>query len=595
MTQIPEVGRRGFIGLTVGAITALFIPGSAAARTAAQSAGLTPTMPASWPSATKWSSLASQVGNRLIKPKQPWAGLGLGPIPKRFFNPWYLQELPGATQSTGMFKAWKSTPSGYAIVVREESDIVAGVNFARENKVRLVVKGTGHDYYGRSTGPRDSLLIWTHHLRDITVHQRFLAKGAPKGTEGVTAVTTSAGNRWLEAYKAASAAGLYIQGGGCTSVGACGGFALGGGFGSFSKRYGSGAAGVLELEVVLADGSIVIANKFHNTDLFWALRGGGGGTFGVVTHMTVLAHPEPKISGWISGPIVAKSDAAYKELLERYVSFVASTLSTPVYGEGVILNPDYGMATSYSGMNVMQVGTTFLDITTEQAEATWAPFLSELKARPNDFAVNVTFTSEPFSERWRPTEREAIFDDRAKAPSGYFWWKGNASEVAAYWGGYDGRGVPFAMTQGANAVVLAQALFDASRTSLVLWQTNKALHGEHPEARKRDKTTSINPAVFDNVAFITIGAWVQGKYPGLKGHEPSRAQSQSQHDGVMAASASLRGVTEIGGSYSNEGSYFEKDWKQQFWGSNYPRLLRVKTKYDPTNLFTVHKGVGSGD
>jgi hypothetical protein len=151
------------------------------------------------------------------------------------------------------------------------------------------------------------------------------------------------------------------------------------------------------------------------------------------------------------------------------------------------------------------------------------------------------------------------------------------------------------MTQGANAPVLAQALFDASRTSLVLWQTNKALYGEHPEARKRDKTTSINPAVFNNVAFITIGAWKQGKYPGLAGHEPVRAESQAQHDGVMAASASLRGVTEVGGSYSNEGSYFEKDWKQQFWGSNYPRLLRVKKKYDPTNLFTVHKGVGSGD
>jgi len=372
-----------------------------------------------------------------------------------------------------MFKAWKSTPSGCAIVVREESDIVAGVNFARENKVRLVIKGTGHDYYGRSTGPRDSLLIWTHDLRDITVHQKFVAEGAPKGMKGmkgVTAVTTTAGDRWLETYKTASAAGLYVQGGGCTSVGACGGFALGGGFGPFSKRYGS------------------------------------GGTFGVVTHMTVLAHPEPKISGWIAGPIVAKSDAAYRELLERYVSFVASTLSTPVYREGVILNPDYAVATSYSGMNVMQVGTSFLDITTEQAEVAWAPFLSELKARPNDFDVNVTFTSEPFAERWRPTEREAIFDDRAKAPTGYFWWKGNASEVAAYWGAYDGRGVPFAMTQCANVVVLAQALFDASRTSLVLWQTNKALHGEHPEARKRDKTTSIYPAVFDNVAFITIGA-----------------------------------------------------------------------------------------
>jgi FAD/FMN-containing dehydrogenase len=151
------------------------------------------------------------------------------------------------------------------------------------------------------------------------------------------------------------------------------------------------------------------------------------------------------------------------------------------------------------------------------------------------------------------------------------------------------------MTQGASAAVLAKALFTASRTSLILWQTNKALYGEHPEAKARDLTTSINPAVFDNVAFITIGAWKQGKYPGVAGHEPNATESQAQFDGVMSASAVIRTVTEAGGSYSNEGNYFESDWRRQFWGSNYPRLLRVKRKYDPTNLFRVHKGVGSGD
>jgi FAD/FMN-containing dehydrogenase len=551
---------------------------------------------AGWPDPRAWDDLRRSVGRRLIRPRQPWARLGPGPIPSRFFNPWFLEERSGATQSTGMYRAWTSTPSSYAVAAREISDVVAGVDFARKNGVRLVVKGTGHDYYGRSTGPRESLLIWTHHMRGITVHDSFVPEGAPAGTKPVPAVTTTAGNRWLEAYTAASAKGLYIQGGGCTSVGACGGFALGGGFGSFSKRYGSGAAGVLELTVVLADGSVITVNEHRHPDLFWALRGGGGGTFGVVTSMTLLAHPEPSISGWISGPITAKSDAAFRELIQRYVEFCGSTLSTPVWGEGVILNPDYGMASQVNtGLNVMQIGTTFLDIPTEEAQAAWEPFLAPLRNRPDDFSVEVSFSSQPFAKRWKPTEREAIFDDRPGAPKGYFWWKGNASEVAAYWGGYDGRGVPFSMTQGANAAVLAQALFDASRTSLILWQTNKALYGEHPEAKSRDRTTSINPAVFDNVAFITIGAWKQGRYPGVRGHEPVPAESQAQFDGVMSASAILRSVTEKGGSYSNEGNYFETDWRQQFWGSNYPRLLRIKRKYDPTNLFRVHKGVGSSD
>ena len=598
MTEIPPLRRRTFLGLaagaTAGAAAAAAMPAMPATSASAAPESATR---AAWPGKQAWEQLRRQVGGRLIRPMQPWANLKPGvDVPAKFKNPWYLEEQAGATQSTGMYKAWQSTPSGYAVAAESGKDIQAAINFARRNDVRLVVKGTGHDYYGRSCGPSDSLLIWTHNMRQVTVHDSFVPKGAPPGISGVPAVTTTAGNRWLEAYKIASANGLYIQGGGCTSVGACGGFALGGGFGSFSKRFGSGAAGVLELTVVLANGTIVTANAYQNDDLYWALRGGGGGTFGVVTHMTYLAHPEPSISGWIGGPITATSDAAYLELLQRYVEFAGSTLTDPKWGEGVILNEAYAMAEEFdTGLNVMQVGTTFLDITTEAAEAAWEPFLAPLRTRPEDFTVDVKFSSQPFRNRWNPTTREAIFDNRRNAPAGYFWWTGNAAEVGAYWGAYDGRGVPWSMTQGGKARELAQGLFDASRTSLILWQTNKALYGEHPEAKERDLTTSINPAVFDNVAFITIGAWKQSKYPGIAGHEPDRAVSQAQFTGVMTASEFVHEATPGGGSYSNEGNYFQDNWQTEFWGSNYPRLLRVKKRYDPTNLFRVHKGVGSED
>ena len=594
MTQAPDVHRRTFLGLAAGA-TAGAVASSALPARAAEVGPAASGPYDRWPDSRTWGELRREVGRRLIRPEQPWARLKPGSdVPKKFVNPWYLEEQPGATQSTGMFKAWRSTASGYAVAAESAEDIQAAVNFARRHRVRVAVKGTGHDYYGRSCGPRRSLLIWTHNMRKITVHEAFVPRGAPAGTAGVPAITTTAGNRWLEAYKVASANGLYVQGGGCTSVGACGGFALGGGFGSFSKRFGSGAAGVLELTVVLANGKVVTANAYQHPDLYWALKGGGGGTFGVVTHMTYLAHPEPTISGWIGGPITANSDDAYRELLQRYVEFAGSTLSDPIWGEGVILNEPYAMADEFDqGLNIMQVGTTFLDISTEAAESAWEPFLAPLRARPEDFTVDVKFSSQPFRNRWNPTTREAIFDNRRNAPAGYFWWTGNAAEVGAYWGAYDGRGVPWSMTQGANARTLAQGLFDASRTSLILWQTNKALYGEHPEAKARDEQTSINPAVFDNVAFITVGAWKQGKYPGIEGHEPDRAVAQSQFDGVMTASAFVHQATPGGGSYSNEGNYFQKDWQTEFWGANYPRLLRIKKEYDPTNMFTVHKGVGS--
>lgn len=567
--------RRSFLALGAAASAVLLAPTVPASATPA----------GSWPSASTWARLRSQVGGRLIRPQAPWATLRASQaVPERFLNPWFLEEEPGATQSTGMYKAWNSTPSRYAVAAESAADIVAAVNFARENNVRLVIKGTGHDYFGRSCGPRNSLLIWTHNMRKITVHDAFVPKGAPAGTAPVTAVTTTAGNRWLEAYKAATEADLYIQGGGCTSVGACGGFALGGGFGSYSKRFGSGAAGVLEIEVVTADGKVRTCNKYKNSDLFWALRGGGGGTFGVVTHMTLLAHPIPTISGWIAGPITAKTDDGYRELIRRYLEFVRDVANDSAYGEGVIFA---------KGENTAQVGTSFLDLTEEQARAQWATFLDPLRARPEEFSVDIRFSTRPFNRRWTPQEGEAIWDNRKNAPKGYFWWTGNASEVAAYWGGYEGRGVPHETLASDRVGNLAEAIFQATRTSLVLWQTSKALYGESPEARARDEETSLNPAVFNNTAFVTLGDWQQAVYPGIRGHQPDRSEAQEQFDGVSGAMDFIKAATPGGGSYANEGSYFTKEWQSEFWGANYPRLLSIKKKYDPGNLFRVHLGVGS--
>ena len=72
-------------------------------------------------------------------------------------------------------------------------------------------------------------------------------------------------------------AGRYVQGGGCTTVGVAG-LVQGGGFGSFSKAFGTAAASLLEAQIVTADGKVRVANAVQEPDLFWALKGGGGGT-----------------------------------------------------------------------------------------------------------------------------------------------------------------------------------------------------------------------------------------------------------------------------------------------------------------------------
>ena len=270
----------------------------------------------SWPTTATWDTLKSQVSGRLIQvasPLQPCiddpSGGQCASVLKDLQNPFFNEDQPGATQTTGWADAWDAAVSPYAVAAESAEDVAAAVRFARAHGVRLVVKGTGHDYLGRSNAP-NSLLIWTHNMRDVTVQDDFRIAGG--SGPGQPAISVGAGTRWLEAYEAATQHGRYVQGGGCTSVGAAGGFIQGSGFGSFSKRFGTGAAGVLEYEVVTADGTIVIANDAQNQDLFWALRGGGGGTFGVVTRVTLLSHPIPQVGGLVGGSIKAHSDNAFR-------------------------------------------------------------------------------------------------------------------------------------------------------------------------------------------------------------------------------------------------------------------------------------------
>jgi FAD/FMN-containing dehydrogenase len=111
------------------------------------------------------------------------------------------------------------------------------------------------------------------------------------------AVSVGAGAIWLHVYDAVTTkAGRYVQGGGCTTVGVAG-LVQSGGFGNFSKNYGTAAASLLEAEVVTADGEVRIANDCSNPDLFWALNGGGGGTFGVVTRLTLKTHEARRAGG----------------------------------------------------------------------------------------------------------------------------------------------------------------------------------------------------------------------------------------------------------------------------------------------------------
>ena len=85
----------------------------------------------------------------------------------------------------------------------------------------------------------------------------------------------------------------------------------------------------------------------------------------------------------------------------------------------------------------------------------------------------------------------------------------------------------------------------------------------------------------------------QYKYPGVSEREPSPEVARDLGDALDRAMGFIKDVTPGAGTYSTESDFFLEDWQQNQWGSNYPRLLSIKKRYDPTNLFRVHHGVGS--
>ena len=156
-------------------------------------------------------------------------------------NPYWIGDQPAGTQVSGWLDAWTPAPSAYVVKARNAADVAATVTFARQNNLRLVVKGGGHSYLGTSNAA-DSLLIWTRAMSRVTLHDAFVGQGCAGHSAPAPAVSCEAGAVWMDLYNAVTTAGnRYVQGGGCTSVGVAG-LVQSGGFGSFSKAFGTAAA-----------------------------------------------------------------------------------------------------------------------------------------------------------------------------------------------------------------------------------------------------------------------------------------------------------------------------------------------------------------
>jgi len=576
------MSRRHFMkaGLAVAAGALFRVPAARAAPAIQARPG-----ESAWPEPDDWAGLKASAGGRLSPVQVP--DLTDPAASKLLANPFWLGDQAGLSQSSGWLDAWQATPGAYVVAAETAADIAAAVRFARLHRVRLVVRGGGHSYLGASTAP-DSLMVWTRPMRQVTVHEAFTPEGSRVAP--VPAVSLGAGCIWLDAYKAVTTgAGRYVQGGGCTTVG-CAGLVQGGGFGSHSKAFGTAAASLLEAEVVTADGKVRIVNAHREPDLFWALKGGGGGTFGVITRLTLATHPLPETFGAVRLSIQAKSGEAYRRLLARFVDLYAAALHNPRWGEQAHFGPD----------NKLDVQMVFNGLTPAEARAAWQPLVDFCKASPADYegADSLLVLAMParhfwdaeFLKRFAPP-RVIHPDDRPGGSPSDFWWSGDGDQVGVFWHAFASAWLPSSLLEAPNREKLVDAWYAASRHSSLGLHFNKGISGAPDAALAATRDTAMNPDVVDAFALAIVAAAGPPAFKGLP--PPNTAVGRFNRKRVTACMDALRAAAPGAGAYVNECDFFQPDWQRAFWGSNYPRLEAVKRRYDPDGLFTVHHGVGT--
>jgi FAD/FMN-containing dehydrogenase len=553
---------------------------------------------AAWPAAAQWEKLKEAVGGRLIKVRSLFGeceldqkGAACLEAIQNVHNPYYIGDQPGGTQLSGWLDAWQPATSPYAIVANNAGDIVAGVNFARENNLRLVVKGGGHSYQGTSNAP-DSLLIWTRKMTRCELHDAFVPRNCETTQKPVPAVTVESGAVWMDVYDAVTTkGGRYVQGGGCATVGVAG-LIQSGGFGSFSKTFGLASAGLLEAEVITSDGKLRIVNACSDPDLFWALKGGGGGTFGIVAKMTLRTHELPARFGDVSLTLKAKTDDSFRNLVTAFLRFYAEQLFNPHWGESVNIRRS----------NTLSVNMVFADLEKEAAEGVWHRFIANA-TKDSNVSVSSDFTFEIMDARnWWDVDYlqkysigSVTADPRPGSPKSHAWWTGDSGQVGAFMHSYQSVWLPSALLKADAINRLSDALFASSRQWSVGLHFNKGLAGASPDVVAAAKGTAMNPKVADAFALAIIASDGPAAYPGFPGPAPNVSDARREVAEMSMAMDELRQLVREPGSYVSEGDYFDRRWQSSFWGENYPRLRAIKDKYDPDGLFYVHHGIGSDD
>ncbi|THU91906.1 FAD-binding domain-containing protein [Dendrothele bispora CBS 962.96] len=524
-----------------------------------------------WPNDNEFSQLRSKLSRQLISPVPPestcypasnpsgnctdvelnttngrWrsdqAGSMQSPNFETFIFPNGTIEACFLNTSLG-FPCGQGSVPPIGVDARTVEDIQAAVAFAVKHDLRLVVKNTGHDYLGRSSA-RGAFMIWTHHLKNITHNPNFVPEGASE-SETYNALTLQSGVQWFEAYDAAQANGRMIVGGLSAggSVGSAGGWISGGGHSAFAPRHGLGVDNVIQFTIVVASGEHLTANAHINSDLFWAVRGGGGGTYGILTSVTYRTHEiTPLIGIFFAGNF--SSAAVGKNVVSEFTKFCPN-----------ISDLEWGGYTTLSNAGI-----------------------SSLIVAPNASWADVNATMDPLFNVLHNASADAItltipFD-------GFFSW---------YQAIFPSEGQVGTNTEISSRLIPRESFEDSERLAEVLLSFQNGILLHHVVGGKVSQidpdSAGLNPAWRKALIHAVVG----GGWPEGATVDKIRTVQQQLKDELSV----LESLAPGGGAYFNEASLYEPNPQHTFFGDHYERLEGIKDKYDPSGLFIVVEGVGS--
>lgn len=419
----------------------------------------------------------------------------------------------------------------FSLMAKTELDVIRGIQFANKHRLQVTVKTSGHSAIGASTAT-DSLMIWLAHFpQDNTI--RKYSDSCNDGIEhdviGVNAGQNfhSMANAIQDDYHFVSASEQ--------TVGASGGWILGNGLSFTSRHYGLGIDNVIDFRVVLPSGAMAVADRCTNSDLFWALRGGGGGTFGVVTHMNYKLHPQiPIVRVQFSLGDRQKNSTDVKKFVKFWVE--QSTILDTRWGGRF---SGYDVDLFFAG-NLIGAKASFLD----------------------DFDTWVRSDLDPESILPLPSNTTKVYSS----------WSAVLPQISS---DLDGTGTQY-ITESTFSRIIPEEYVTKQRQSAIsliesliisdsLGYTNFFLGGKINEIPDTD--TSVHPAMRESSFLITAN---QYGYAKLLEKLPN----------------------DVTGVSKNHHGGLEPEWRQSIWGEHYPRLLTLKNQFDPIRLFNCYMSVG---